>query len=146
MNLETACGAYWYCADHHSGQSSREYRVLSKLSRIYTPGPMESSSRLLRNERGEYEDAKDVYARLCKSAGEPCWDVELADDGTMDTVFSVYCRTCERSWDERFCSEYRRFEDDEEDAESLREMTAEIFEEMYVGSGACHCTDTETTS
>lgn len=34
-------GAYWYCADYHSGQSSELYRLLCAIP--YSPGRNESS-------------------------------------------------------------------------------------------------------
>ena len=40
--MDMARGLYWYCADHHSGQASEEYRILSRLSEIYKPSPIES--------------------------------------------------------------------------------------------------------
>ena len=32
-------GAYWFCADYHSGQWSAEYTTLSALGTIYSTGP-----------------------------------------------------------------------------------------------------------
>ena len=131
-------GAYWYYADHHAGQNSPGYRSLCLLSRVYTPGALESSGRLLSDPDAD-EDAQESYARLCARNGEPFWDIWLTDDGTLDTVFGCCCRTCGHEWDERFGSEDRRFEDEDEDAESLREMMNEIREQMYRGSGYCQC-------
>lgn len=41
-------GAYWFLTDYHGGQDSLEYKVLSRLGEIYSPGmedgPMEDSS------------------------------------------------------------------------------------------------------
>jgi len=50
-----AAGLYWYCADHHSGQWSLEYAILSSLP--YRPGA---------SERGPEPDsvAAEVYASL----------------------------------------------------------------------------------
>ena len=31
---------YWYCADHHRGQYSAEYRVLCAVGTIFRPSPM----------------------------------------------------------------------------------------------------------
>ena len=53
-------GAYWACADYHAGQWSRGYRHLSKLSRHYRPGPLESSARL-------EGDALAAYVRVAVS-------------------------------------------------------------------------------
>lgn len=49
---------YWWLADHHSGQGSREYRRLSRLSRYYQPGPLAKGP----------ED-QDAYNALCARAG-----------------------------------------------------------------------------
>lgn len=34
-------GAYWFCCDYHSGQTSDEYRLQCQLSRLYSPGMMQ---------------------------------------------------------------------------------------------------------
>lgn len=39
---EALIGLYWYCVDHHEGQTSDEYRILSALSQIFSPGPMQT--------------------------------------------------------------------------------------------------------
>lgn len=38
-SFDAACALHWYCADHHDGQGSDLYRILSTLP--YTPGPLE---------------------------------------------------------------------------------------------------------
>lgn len=49
-------GAYWFCADYHGGQSSIEYRLLSRLSDIYNPG--------FSNGPEAESSEKDVYEAL----------------------------------------------------------------------------------
>jgi hypothetical protein len=53
-------GAYWFCADYHGGQSSKEYRVLSVLGDVYKPGctsgPEEDST-----ERDVYEQLEMLF-------------------------------------------------------------------------------------
>src|SRR5262245_24460169 len=49
---------YWWLAEHHSGQGSREYARLSKRSGYYTPGPL----------RNGPEDPES-YNELCARAG-----------------------------------------------------------------------------
>lgn len=31
MHTETLRGIYWYCADYHDGQWSREYRIMCRI-------------------------------------------------------------------------------------------------------------------
>ena len=50
-------GAYWYCADNHAGQWSDEYRLLSIISGIYSPGPLCNGPESLSVE-------SDVYTAL----------------------------------------------------------------------------------
>lgn len=54
-------GWYWWLADHHGGQSSREYQRLSKISRYYRPG-------ILSHGPGD-EESQEVYDRLCEKHG-----------------------------------------------------------------------------
>ena len=44
-------GAYWFLGDYHGGQGSAEYRVLSGLGSIYSPGMTE----------GPEEDSSEKY-------------------------------------------------------------------------------------
>ena len=36
---DVIAGAYWFCRDYHSGQTSDEYRLQCILSHVYSPGP-----------------------------------------------------------------------------------------------------------
>lgn len=60
MDRFTLYGALWlFCHDYHSGQSSRGYRILSKLSRAgYSPG--------IGIQKGMFEnrEQRDIYMRL----------------------------------------------------------------------------------
>lgn len=49
-------GAYWFCADYHGGQNSTEYKLLSRLGKIYKSG--------CENEPEEESPEKDVYEAL----------------------------------------------------------------------------------
>jgi hypothetical protein len=55
-------GAYWFCADYHGGQRSVEYRTLSTLSRIFTPGSGETGPR-------PESSAQDTYDALVELSG-----------------------------------------------------------------------------
>lgn len=58
-------GAYWFLSAHHTGQGSDEYRLLSKISQIYDPGPL---------TRGPAEDSCEqlAYDALARAkAGRP---------------------------------------------------------------------------
>jgi hypothetical protein len=57
-------GHYVYYALWHSGQSSREYERLCKISRYFKPG-----FRALNLETEGNEDAKAVYLALCDKHG-----------------------------------------------------------------------------
>jgi len=52
--FSAACGLYWYCADHHDGQGSVEYRILCNLG--YQPGLCENGPTC--------EESQAVYDRL----------------------------------------------------------------------------------
>lgn len=49
---------YWWLAEHHTGQWSREYRRLSKVTGYFKPGMM---------QRGP--DHPECYRVLCERAG-----------------------------------------------------------------------------
>lgn len=49
---------YWWLSDHHSGQWSRDYARLSRVSRVYRPSPL---------ARGAADP--DAYRTLCERAG-----------------------------------------------------------------------------
>jgi len=69
----TIIGLYWYCTNHHSGQSSEEYRLLSQLGEIFQPGgsangPEPDSAEMLAyeffggtpdDEEGEHDNGLD---------------------------------------------------------------------------------------
>lgn len=49
---------YWWLAEHHSGQGSREYQRLSKITSYYSPSPL---------ARGPEDPG--AYEALCERAG-----------------------------------------------------------------------------
>lgn len=62
MSYETLLGVYHYCMAHHSGQGTREYRLLSKVTSIITPSNNEQLSRILTTSG--YERSREVYESL----------------------------------------------------------------------------------
>lgn len=40
---EILIGAWWFCVNYHSGQSSDEYRLQCVIGRLYTPGRCQNS-------------------------------------------------------------------------------------------------------
>ena len=54
--FDIAQGLYWWLADNHDGQSSDKYEKLSILGKDYRPSPMETSSRV--------EKENDYYSRI----------------------------------------------------------------------------------
>ncbi len=65
MSPETLLGVYHFCSLAHTGQASREYRVLSRVLRRFTPSPSEQHFDIL--EKPGYERALDVFESLSKS-------------------------------------------------------------------------------
>jgi hypothetical protein len=72
-SFDAACGLYWYAADHHGGQWSDLYALLSRSQ--YHPSPM---------EHGPRDDASmAVYQLLASGVLDP-WDLELWIDAKYD--------------------------------------------------------------
>lgn len=65
MNHSTLLAVYHYCAAWHGGQASREYRVLSRVSRVFSPRGTEEYASVLGTEG--YEDARALYISLVQS-------------------------------------------------------------------------------
>jgi hypothetical protein len=64
MSLDFAFGLYVFCMDFHSGQSSRLYRILSKL-RVSMPDSAIAAVRRGRDDpHGEWEQARIYYREL----------------------------------------------------------------------------------
>jgi hypothetical protein len=73
MNFNTLAGIYTYAMDHHGGQWSRLYRLMSRI-RFHAPDHVFAAiqgNRHTRKERGisactweEYEGARKVYRVL----------------------------------------------------------------------------------
>lgn len=49
---------YWWLADHHTGQNSREYERLCKVGEYYSPGICAHGP-----------ESQDAYDELCRRAG-----------------------------------------------------------------------------
>lgn len=59
--MARAQAAYWWYADHHNGQWSREYMKLCSVSRVYSPGMLESDPNM--------SDAIALYDMKCDEHG-----------------------------------------------------------------------------
>lgn len=83
--------AYVWCANHHGGQWSREYRVLSRIDRQYSPRICDSGWKAIGegiDPHGEWLMERDIYLRLCASqdVGCDCLDAAPDVDHDDDTV------------------------------------------------------------
>ena len=63
-SFPAARALYWYCADHHSGQTSALYSILSTLP--YRPGAMERSPDLYGMETEDW-----IYRELADGRMDP---------------------------------------------------------------------------
>jgi hypothetical protein len=72
-------GTYEFWAEHHGGQNSKGYSILSKILSRFSPGPLHKGWESMG------EDARDVYRAWCLKEGEPCtydhirYSLETAD-------------------------------------------------------------------
>lgn len=62
MSGERLLGVYHYCNLHHTGQFSREYRVLCRVMKVFTPARSEESVDVLL--KPGYEESLRVYEAL----------------------------------------------------------------------------------
>lgn len=58
LNFDRVEAFYWFCVDYHRGQFSKEYRLMCKLSRIFTPSRLSNGP--------SSEEALDIYVSLCE--------------------------------------------------------------------------------
>ena len=64
MSFEKLAGIYVYCMDHHTGQWSRLYRLLSKI-RFNAPDRVYNAIRHEKHDpHCEWEEARKVYRHL----------------------------------------------------------------------------------
>jgi hypothetical protein len=67
MNPDTIVGLYVYCANFHSGQSSRLYRLQSRIESRYRPRLSDNAwkaiSKGIGPARDEWTEAREVYRR-----------------------------------------------------------------------------------
>ena len=79
--LSYCSGTYAFWADNHSGQSSRGYEILSKVSKRYDPGPSYNGWDSLD------EEAREVYRAWCRKESVECeYDtVKYALSDTFDS-------------------------------------------------------------
>ena len=59
-------GTYEFWAEHHGGQNSKGYSILSKILSRFSPGPLHKGWESMG------EDARDVYRAWCRKEGETC--------------------------------------------------------------------------
>lgn len=59
-------GSLLFWSEHHSGQNSRGYAILSRIAAQYSPGMSYTGWESLD------DDARDVYRAWCRKEGEPC--------------------------------------------------------------------------
>jgi hypothetical protein len=62
--MDLYAALYILCTLHHSGQASRGYRILSRLTRVYKPGLSVSSCKF------ENPEQFDLYEELLAKYGE----------------------------------------------------------------------------
>lgn len=67
MSIDKLAGIYVYCMDYHSGQWSREYRILSRIVGQYKLRLTDSAIRQISepiDEECEWIEAAEVYQTL----------------------------------------------------------------------------------
>jgi len=130
-------GAYWFFTENHTGQFSDMYIKACRLSNIYKPGPLMTSYDDL---YGPYSNpaSLDHYATISKRYGLPCWFIDLSDDGTLDTVFSYFCNTCEETGEWRFSEVERWVDSGEITPNGIKDSIETILEDMSLG---CKCSN-----
>ncbi len=77
MNMDTLAGIYTYAMDHHSGQWSRLYRLMSRI-RFNAPDHVFTAIQGNRHSRGnisdatwdKWEGARAVYRKLKRRKAE----------------------------------------------------------------------------
>jgi hypothetical protein len=69
MSFDKIAGTYVYCMDYHSGQWSREYRIMCKLENQYQLKLSDSCILAIQGKRKSecFDGAREVYVRLEKS-------------------------------------------------------------------------------
>ena len=61
LNPDLYDALYWFTADYHSGQWSRGYRLLCRVSRVFKPSPLASGP--------DGEEAQMIYDHLVGEYG-----------------------------------------------------------------------------
>ena len=64
MSFDTMAGIYVYCADYHSGQWSRLYRLMSRIRIHLTDSAWAAIRRGRDDPNNEWEAARRVYRKL----------------------------------------------------------------------------------
>lgn len=61
---------YGVCAEHHSGQWSRGYRIMSRISSHYRPRDIPCGLNELFKRRREWSEALRIYISLARKYGD----------------------------------------------------------------------------
>lgn len=72
--FDAAQELYWYCSNHHTGQSSTLYEVLCKLD--YKPGPLERKP-----------DGREFYDQLVNHEIDPENLLEMIEEFLNDSEY-----------------------------------------------------------
>lgn len=67
MNIDRCLAVYHFASIYHGGQSSREYRLLSRVSRVFRPSRSEEFVSVLCTPG--YEDARAIFVKLVRASG-----------------------------------------------------------------------------
>lgn len=69
MSIDSIFAVYIFCANHHSGQNCRLYRILSRIAVRYRPKIFDSAWQAIQDGEGrvkeEWVDARRKYQQLC---------------------------------------------------------------------------------
>ena len=64
MSFDTLAGIYVYAIDHHTGQDSRLYRIMSRINARLTDNAIRAIRNGKHDPSGEWESARIVYRTL----------------------------------------------------------------------------------
>lgn len=75
MSFDKIVALYIFCADYHSGQNSRGYRILNKLELRYSPSITDSAWKYISTGKGnkyyklDWEHARSLYLHYARKYG-----------------------------------------------------------------------------
>jgi hypothetical protein len=67
MSFDKIAAVYVYCMDYHTGQWSREYRILSRISSQYRLKLTDSAIKVIQSNNNEWQDASQIYNQSVKT-------------------------------------------------------------------------------